>query len=390
VSSARTTAARRGATPACRFVPHRQDRRPSGNLTSSSPPFRLLRRATRTRPLPDDGRRPVAGSRPFGERQDGGNDVVFAPSDPSVVYASLWENYPDIAGPESGVYKSTDGGATCPPGGGLPDGPKTGDRPGRLLAEPHKALRLRRQPEQDKNLAAELTARPTADGRGRDARESSRSPGASAGISAAARSIRATTTRSGPAMWTLHRRRRPDVDLGGESSMSSQSVRSSTRPLRDLRTSRPDHFGRGQRRRALRQRGQGRRMHSTTCPSANSRHRGRRADPYTVYAGSQDDASVYGPAGESEHPMVSTSGSTGRAATAASRTDPGDLNTVYFGRNGAICRGTCAPTAVGIMPARKRERIRRLQLHRPAILSPHDRFTLPRGQLRFKSTTGRC
>ncbi len=57
----------------------------------------------------------------------GANDVVIAPSDPSVVYATTWENYPGVSGPSSGVWKSEDAGKTWRRlGGGLPDGPKTG------------------------------------------------------------------------------------------------------------------------------------------------------------------------------------------------------------------------------------------------------------------------
>jgi len=40
----------------------------------------------------------------------GANDVVFAPSDPDIVYASLWENYPDVYGAKSSIWKSMDGG----------------------------------------------------------------------------------------------------------------------------------------------------------------------------------------------------------------------------------------------------------------------------------------
>ncbi|MFC2158549.1 hypothetical protein ACFLT9_12000, partial [Acidobacteriota bacterium] len=57
----------------------------------------------------------------------GANDVVIAPSDPEVIYVSMWENNPGTFGTESGIYRSSDGGATFSRlGGGLPDGPKTG------------------------------------------------------------------------------------------------------------------------------------------------------------------------------------------------------------------------------------------------------------------------
>lgn len=42
----------------------------------------------------------------------GANDIVFSPKDPSVLYATVWENYPGITGSQSGVYKSVDAGKT--------------------------------------------------------------------------------------------------------------------------------------------------------------------------------------------------------------------------------------------------------------------------------------
>ena len=57
----------------------------------------------------------------------GANDIVIAPSNPKMMYASLWEVYPGISGKSSGVYRSTDGGKkwiACDKG--LPSGPMTG------------------------------------------------------------------------------------------------------------------------------------------------------------------------------------------------------------------------------------------------------------------------
>jgi photosystem II stability/assembly factor-like uncharacterized protein len=57
----------------------------------------------------------------------GANDIVIAPSNPKVMYASLWEVYPGISGKNSAVYRSTDGGKkwiVCDKG--LPSGPMTG------------------------------------------------------------------------------------------------------------------------------------------------------------------------------------------------------------------------------------------------------------------------
>ncbi len=63
----------------------------------------------------------------FVDERTGAIDVVIAPSDPRVIYVSMWENNPTTFGPQSGVYKSTNGGQSfLRLKGGLPDGPRTG------------------------------------------------------------------------------------------------------------------------------------------------------------------------------------------------------------------------------------------------------------------------
>ena len=57
----------------------------------------------------------------------GANDIVIAPSNPEIMYTSMWEVYPGISGKNSGVFKSTDGGknwSAC--NKGLPSGPMVG------------------------------------------------------------------------------------------------------------------------------------------------------------------------------------------------------------------------------------------------------------------------
>lgn len=46
----------------------------------------------------------------FVNDRTGANDVVMAPSNPDIVYASVWESFPGVSGVNSGIYKSTDGG----------------------------------------------------------------------------------------------------------------------------------------------------------------------------------------------------------------------------------------------------------------------------------------
>ena len=59
--------------------------------------------------------------------QTGANDVVISPTDPEIVYASMWEMNPGVSGKNSGIYKSTDGGKTWTHLTiGLPSGTKVG------------------------------------------------------------------------------------------------------------------------------------------------------------------------------------------------------------------------------------------------------------------------
>ncbi len=88
----------------------------------------------------------------------GANDIVIAPSDPLVMYASLWEVYPGVSGKNSGVYRSGDGGKTwalCV--NGLPAGPKVG-RIGLTVSysDPRKAYAFVDNRGNDNDHSAEL------------------------------------------------------------------------------------------------------------------------------------------------------------------------------------------------------------------------------------------
>ncbi len=57
----------------------------------------------------------------------GANDIVIAPSNPNIMYTSMWEVYPGICGKNSGVFRSVDGGKTWVPCiKDLPTGPLIG------------------------------------------------------------------------------------------------------------------------------------------------------------------------------------------------------------------------------------------------------------------------
>ncbi len=69
----------------------------------------------------------------FVDNKTRANDIVISPSNPSVIYASTWENdleaplSESVYGPNSGIYRSGDGGSTWSRmDNGLPTGPKKG------------------------------------------------------------------------------------------------------------------------------------------------------------------------------------------------------------------------------------------------------------------------
>jgi photosystem II stability/assembly factor-like uncharacterized protein len=94
----------------------------------------------------------------YKDEATGANDVVIAPSNPEIMYASMWEVYPSISGKNSGVYSSSNGGKTwtaCTKG--LPSGALVG-RIGLAVSytNPLKAYALVDNLQNAKGEAAEL------------------------------------------------------------------------------------------------------------------------------------------------------------------------------------------------------------------------------------------
>ena len=88
----------------------------------------------------------------------GANEIVISRSNPEIMYASLWEIFPGISGENSGVYRSSDGGATWTASTkGLPSGPKIG-RIGLTVSptNPDKAYALIDNLNNPRDEAAEL------------------------------------------------------------------------------------------------------------------------------------------------------------------------------------------------------------------------------------------
>ena len=94
----------------------------------------------------------------YKDEMTGANEVVFSPTHPEIMYSSLWEVFPGISGENSGVYRSNDGGTTwtlCT--NGLPKGPKIG-RIGLTVSStnPAKAYALIDNLNNSREQAAEL------------------------------------------------------------------------------------------------------------------------------------------------------------------------------------------------------------------------------------------
>jgi len=92
------------------------------------------------------------------DEKTGANDVVISPTNPEIMYASMWENNPGISGKNSGIYKSSDGGIHWKHvTKGLPKGKGLG-RIGLAVSyqNPDKAYALIDNLAKDKRKAAEI------------------------------------------------------------------------------------------------------------------------------------------------------------------------------------------------------------------------------------------
>jgi photosystem II stability/assembly factor-like uncharacterized protein len=336
----------------------------------------------------------------------GGNDVAYAPSDPNIVYASVWEDYPDIFGPESGVYKSADGGATWARlKGGLPDGPKTG-RIGLAVSwtNPDKAYAFVDNLNKDKNAAAELYR--TVDG----GRTWARTHAAELMISGGIGWYFGCCTinpRNDDEVYCCGVRIAHSADGGRTFDLVGGDVfhlfPNPSDPLHLdhceiwVNPLNPDHLAVGNDGGFYVSYDKGKSwMHYNNLPVGEFYDIAvDNQDPYNVYAGAQDDASVYGPAREWKPKFAdgwkyiwidSWSGGDGCYTVP----DPVDPNTVYFAsQNGAIRRKDLkADRSVSIMPRPTKESGIKTAYNfvSPYIISSHDRFTLYHaGNYVFKS-----
>lgn len=92
------------------------------------------------------------------DEHTGANDVVISHSDPNTIYATMWHNYPGISGENSGVFGSTDGGYSWRRlSNGFPQGKNIG-RIGVAVSwsEPEKVYALVDNLNKERRKAAEV------------------------------------------------------------------------------------------------------------------------------------------------------------------------------------------------------------------------------------------
>lgn len=337
----------------------------------------------------------------------GANDVVIAPSNPDIVYASMWENNPGIFGEESAIYRSVDGGKTWSRlKGGIPGGPKTG-RIGLAVSwsNPDKVYALvDNLNKKNRNLAAEVYR--TLDG-GKSWERTHKDelyifPGigwyfADCYVNPQndeevfALGVRAVHSTDGGRMFRL---------IGGDvfhifpnpgDSLHLDHCELWINPLN------PNHLALGNDGGFYVSYNKGKSwMHYNNIPAGEFYDMSvDNQDPYYVYGGVQDDSSVFGPAKEwnPKYPdgwkyvwLDAWAGGDGCFTIP----DPEDPNTVYFSwQYGGISRkNMLADRSVRISPKLPKEHPGRLAYTfvTPYFISPHNRLTLYHaGNYVFKS-----
>ena len=330
------------------------------------------------------------------DEKTGANDIVLASSNPQVLYASMWENYPGISGENSSVYQSTDAGATWHRiMNGLPQSGETG-RIGLAVSytDADKVYALVDNLGRESNSAAEVYR--TLDGGRKWRRTHSDELRIFPGIGwyfadiyvnptddeeIFALGVRIGRSTNGGKEFSL---------LGGEVHHFSPSV-AQTLHLDHcemwINPRNPNHLALGNDGGLYISYDRGDTwMHYNNIPVGEFYDvTTDRQNPYYIYGGVQDDATVYGPARE-WHPAFNDhwnylwidawSGGDG----CITQVDPTDPNTVYFSmQNGAVRRRDMQmDTSVSIRPHITGDTTTSLDFNfiAPYFLSPHDPATI--------------
>ncbi|NOR54292.1 MAG: hypothetical protein GQ536_09425 [Candidatus Aminicenantes bacterium] len=342
----------------------------------------------------------------FINERTGANDVVIAPSNPDVIYVSMWENNPTISGKESGVYKSTDGGRTwARQKGGLPEGPRTG-RIGLAVSwsNPDKVYALVDNLSKKRDLAAEVYR--TLDG-GKSWERTHRNelyifPGIGWYFTDCyvnpqnddevfALGVRAAHSKDGGKTFKVVHGDVFHIFPNAAETLHLDHCELWINPLN------PDHLALGNDGGLYVSYDKGKSwVHHNNIPAGEFYDISvDNQDPYYVYGGTQDDSSVFGPSREWNPKYAdgwkyvwvdAWAGGDGCFTFA----DPEDPNTVYFSsQNGAARRKNVKENrSVSIRPRLPKGHPGRLTYNfiTPYFISPHNRLTLYHaGNYVFKS-----
>jgi len=342
----------------------------------------------------------------FIDEHTGANDVVISPSDPNTIYVTMWHNYPGISGENSGVFRSTDGGSSWKR---LSNGFPQGENIGRIgvavsWSDPKKVYALVDNLNKERGKAAEVYK--SLDGGASWKRTHDEELMIFPGIGwyfadiyvnpvddeeIYALGVRMAHSANGGKNFDL---------VGGDVFHIFPSVAEKLHLDHCelwIHPENPDHLALGNDGGLFVSYDKGGTwMHYNNIPSGEFYDiTVDRQNPYKVYGGTQDDATVSGPAqewnqkywDEWEYVWIDPwSGGDG----CVTQVDPADPNTVYFSsQNGAIRRkDMTTDLSISIRPRLPEGHAGELKYNfvAPYFISVHDRFTLYQaGNYVFKS-----
>ncbi|MFK7735194.1 MAG: WD40/YVTN/BNR-like repeat-containing protein [Pirellulaceae bacterium] len=340
--------------------------------------------------------------------ETGANDVVWAQDNPDVVYASTWQNFPDVSGKTSSVYRSDDAGVTWTKrASGLPNGDDIG-RIGLAVsqADSQKVYALVDNRERIQRGAAQVFCSTNGGDSWSQTHEEELKIFSRIGWYFAdlyvnpqddeeiyALGVRLARSTDGGKTFEL---------VGGEVQHLVPSAASGLHldhcemwinPLN------PEHLALGNDGGFYQSFDRGASwMHYNNLPTGEFYDVAVDSQsPYQIYAGAQDDATVYGPADELGETRAEPwkylwidpwNGGDG----CVTQVDPADPNTVYFSaQEGAFRRKdmtTDRSTPISASLPKEHEGQLSFNFVAPLIISPHDSNTLYLGgNYVFKSTT---
>ena len=333
------------------------------------------------------------------DESTGSNDIVISNSNPNIIYASMWENNPGISGLNSGIYKSSDGGDTWKK---LVDGLPYGNKMGRIglavsYSNPNKVYALIDNLSKNRSEAAEVYK--TIDGGKLWKRTHNDELMIFPGIGWYFADIY-VNPKDDEEIYSLGVRIAKSTDGGKTfSNLYGTVKRMNNSDAKFLHLDHcelwinpknPKHIALGNDGGLFVSYDKGESwMHYNNIPAGEFYDITiSNEEPYLIYGGTQDDATVYGPAKEWNNKysdkwkylwIDAWDGGDG----CVTEVDPIDPSIVYFSmQNGAIRRKNMKTgNSVSIKPKLSKENINALNYNfiTPYFISPHDNKTLYHG-----------